>query len=166
VNKNSGGRWRFELQLEATQADMDGTIHLEAQTGTSATHVLEIANPFPGPTPITFTAFLSVETPGDFTVHPEEGMLHGDTSACVEVTYAPFEFGKPQTNGQLTIQTENMQWLYNLTGSMPKYTPPLGVSQMREQQELADETKRYMAEMPRRLRQKNHIRDNLKVPLR
>jgi len=163
VNKNSGGRWRFELQLEATEPDLDGTIFLEAETGGEHTEILQIANPFPTTDPVPFTAYMSADTPvREFTVYPEEGALVGDTPVMLEVTYAPFEFGKHHATGRLIVQTEDMQWLYNLQGSIPKYKPPTGASKIRDQQTLRLETKRFMAEAPSRIQAKNHVRDNLK----
>lgn len=73
VSKASGGRWRFELQLVATEPDADGVITLEAAIDSTVTVPLPLFSSSDEPQP--FTAWLSGDTPLTFTVQPSKGLL-------------------------------------------------------------------------------------------
>ena len=45
IEKNTGGRWKFELRLEATQPDVDGSITIQAGPGKSALGELALFSP-------------------------------------------------------------------------------------------------------------------------
>mmetsp|Transcript_31599 Transcript_31599/g.43837 ORF Transcript_31599/g.43837 Transcript_31599/m.43837 type:complete len:114 (+) Transcript_31599:146-487(+) len=108
---------------------------------------------------------MTPETPIEFTVSPESGTMVEDSPVSVEVSFTPYEYGKSKTSGRLVIQTDDMQWMYTIKGSSPKYIPPQGASSIREQQELPEEVKQFMAQAPGKRDQKNYVRMNLKADL-
>jgi hypothetical protein len=165
INKRSGGRWRFELHLEATEPDLDGTLQFEALVGYFHTEYVEIANASPNGPPMPFQAYFSAESPMVFTVSPEEGVLVGDTPTTLAVTYAPSEFGKEKTVGRLVACTEDMQWTFDLEGRMPKYVPPSGRATIQNEQRLAPQTLQSMQAAHLKSARTNHMRDYLKKDL-
>ena len=70
VEKSTGGRWRFELRLEATQPDVDGSITIQAAPGRSALGPLHLFSPTDQPEH--FTCHFSYDSPISFDVSPAE----------------------------------------------------------------------------------------------
>ena len=70
VEKNTGGSWKFELRLEATQPDVDGSITIQAGPGRSA--VGELALFSPTEQPEHFTCHFSYDSSISFDVSPAE----------------------------------------------------------------------------------------------
>ena len=60
-----------------------------------------------------------------FDVFPRYGTLppFGGKGVQFEVTYTPVGYGKTQV-GNLVIQTEEAQWMYQIRGTHPSYEVP------------------------------------------
>lgn len=58
-------------------------------------------------------------------MHPRKGQLepYGKEGTNFIVSFTPTEYGK-QKIGKLVIQTEEMQWTYEIRGSHPQYKIP------------------------------------------
>ncbi|GFR48569.1 hypothetical protein Agub_g10471, partial [Astrephomene gubernaculifera] len=128
INKSTGGRWRFEMQLQATEPDLDGTLTIEASVG--ATSHLPLRLYSSGPEPQPFTASFPSDTPMVFNVTPSKGMLppppkpgEPEPEPALTVSYTCREFGKV-VKGRLYVQTSDMHYSYELRGRMPAYVPP------------------------------------------
>ena len=70
VEKSTGGRWRFELRLEATQPDVDGTVTIQAAPGQSALGPVLLYSPTDQPEP--FTCHFTHDSSISFDVSPSE----------------------------------------------------------------------------------------------
>ena len=70
VQKSTGGRWRFELKLEATQPEMDGSIIIEAAPGQAATAPVWLFSPVDWPLP--FTCHFTHDSSIQFDMWPTE----------------------------------------------------------------------------------------------
>ncbi len=70
VEKSTGGRWRFELRLEATQPDVDGSITIQAAPGQSALGPVQLYSPTDQPEP--FTCHFTHDSSISFDVSPSE----------------------------------------------------------------------------------------------
>eukprot|EP00201_Polytomella_parva_P023354 CAMPEP_0175046994 /NCGR_PEP_ID=MMETSP0052_2-20121109/5346_1 /TAXON_ID=51329 ORGANISM="Polytomella parva, Strain SAG 63-3" /NCGR_SAMPLE_ID=MMETSP0052_2 /ASSEMBLY_ACC=CAM_ASM_000194 /LENGTH=166 /DNA_ID=CAMNT_0016310815 /DNA_START=18 /DNA_END=515 /DNA_ORIENTATION=+ len=68
-----GGRWRFEIQLEASEPDLDGVITLECTIGQTATQAVPIFAS--GDLPEPFRAELSSDTPLSFDIRQVSPVL-------------------------------------------------------------------------------------------
>ncbi|KXZ50888.1 hypothetical protein GPECTOR_14g137 [Gonium pectorale] len=128
ISKSSGGRWRFEMQLAATEPDLDGTLTIEAAVGATASIPLRLYASGNEPQP--FTATFPSDTPMCFNVVPSKGVLPpaprpGDPEPDppLAVSYTCREFGKV-VKGRLYVATSDMQFSYELRGRMPTYVPP------------------------------------------
>lgn len=76
VTKSSGGRWRFDLQLQATKADLDAFVTIEAGVQQTRSVPIYLYGPSdPSAPPTTFTASFSSDTPLTFSVMPGRGTL-------------------------------------------------------------------------------------------
>jgi hypothetical protein len=102
IHKRSGGRWRFEVAVEATQPEIDDTIRIQAEINRVSSVSFKIANQFDFPTE--FKAFFTMDSSFEFTVHPTQGVLDPyPTEFPFIVSFSPQEYGKPK-QGTLVIQ--------------------------------------------------------------
>ncbi|GLI64998.1 hypothetical protein VaNZ11_008424 [Volvox africanus] len=128
INKSTGGRWRFEMQLQATEPDLDGTLTIEAAVGATSYVPLRLYSSSQEPQP--FTANFPSDTPLVFNVVPSKGLLppmprpgEPEPEPPLQVSYNCREFGKV-VRGRLHVQTSDMHYSYELRGRMPTYVPP------------------------------------------
>ncbi|DBA78771.1 TPA: putative protein fap47 [Trebouxia sp. C0004] len=128
VEKSTGGRWRFELRLEATQPDVDGSVTIQAAPGQSALGPVMLYSPADQPEP--FTCHFTHDSSISFDVSPSEGVLpvrptpgQAAPQAPIMVKYFAKGYGKTQI-GKLVILTEDQQWTYIIRGEQPTYQPP------------------------------------------
>lgn len=123
VNKASGGRWRYEMRLTATEPEPDDIITVEALLHHTSSVAFNLTNQFQTYAP--FKASFSLESPSELTVHPEEGVLPpvGTEGTTFVVSFTPREYGKTLV-GKLIIETEDMRWSYEVRGTHPHYAAP------------------------------------------
>ena len=123
VRKQSGGRWRYDLALEAGEPEHDDVIHIEAAMNKTAAVSFRLGNAFD--TDVPFQAFFTPESPSVFSATPASGVLPraGTAGTIFTVSYTPIEYGKAQ-RGTFVILTDEMQWSYDVRGSHPQYVQP------------------------------------------
>jgi hypothetical protein len=123
ISKASGGRWRYELSLEAMEPEPDDVIHIAASLYKPAAVSFRLPNAFDTEAP--FTAHFTPGSASVFSVLPSEGVLAppADGGTQFTVTYAPTGYGKP-LRGQLVISTADVMWVYEVHGTHPVYQPP------------------------------------------
>ena len=133
VKKSSGGMWRFPLQLEATPPEFDDSIVIEAAVNVVASVTFNLYNVLPVAKP--FVAFFTPDSPPEFKVTPAKGVLppipqnlHETREAGqpISVSFTSSQYGKTLV-GILVVETEDMQWRYEVRGTLPKYQPPTNV---------------------------------------
>ena len=73
ITKASGGRWRFPIHLEATEPEVDGAVQVESHVGDVAAVVFNLPNP--ERTAVPFTAYFTPDSPAEFAVTPERGVM-------------------------------------------------------------------------------------------
>ena len=102
VRKCSGGRWRYELNLEAGDSEPDDIIHIEAAINKKSAVTFRLANTFDKEA--RYQAFFTSESASVFTVTPVAGTLPraGTLGTLFTVAYTPVEYGKP-LRGKLVI---------------------------------------------------------------
>jgi len=120
VIRRGGGRWRFEITLEATQPEPDDRITVEAAINTTANVVFRLTNRFLSYAP--FQAYFSTDSAYTLSVAPTSGVLapYGSEGSQFAVAFSPIEYGKPQ-KGRLFIETDEMVWSYEVVGTTPSY---------------------------------------------
>lgn len=123
IYKGSGGRWRYNIVIEAKEPDPDDTIVIEAQIHKPANVAFRLANHVKQYA--AFEAFFTPESDPFFGVQPAKGLLdpHGREGTQFIVSFTPVEYGAPKA-GTLVIQTEDMQWTYLVKGTHPHYSRP------------------------------------------
>eukprot|EP00927_Polykrikos_kofoidii_P033789 TRINITY_DN28631_c0_g1_i1.p1 TRINITY_DN28631_c0_g1~~TRINITY_DN28631_c0_g1_i1.p1 ORF type:complete len:1661 (+),score=302.97 TRINITY_DN28631_c0_g1_i1:478-4983(+) len=164
ITRASGGRWRFELKLEATEPDVDDTISIQSPLNKPASVAFKLCNHTSAYSE--FDAFFDAESAYEFTVQPTSGVLEptGTAGTTFVITYKPTEYGKP-VQGKLIIQTEEVYWSYMVRGTHPKYTAPV-VDKPRVATRLSKDMQQKMATAQASRRRKNFIRDNMQAPAR
>jgi len=115
----SGGRWPFELQLDATEPEPDDRIVVEAALKTTGAVAFTLSNRFEAYAP--FQAFFSSDSSLTLAVAPHNGLLAPASAGGtqISVTFSPTEYGSRQ-RGRLVILTEETQWSYEVSGALPK----------------------------------------------
>eukprot|EP00818_Percolomonas_sp_WS_P004310 CAMPEP_0117456020 /NCGR_PEP_ID=MMETSP0759-20121206/11661_1 /TAXON_ID=63605 /ORGANISM="Percolomonas cosmopolitus, Strain WS" /LENGTH=2921 /DNA_ID=CAMNT_0005249345 /DNA_START=158 /DNA_END=8920 /DNA_ORIENTATION=- len=155
---DQGGIWSFDVQLSASAPDADDTIEIESAMGKSSRISFRLNNVFARTAP--FEAYFTPESPFDFSVEPERGVLaaNGYEGTQFIVAYTATEYGKSR-QGTLVIDTNEMQWRYNIRGLLP---PTIRSPQIKSRIEnkLSSETKRAL-EQAQRKRTKNIIAKNI-----
>ena len=139
VSKKSGGRWRFEIDLEATKPDSDGELRVEAEVGQIGRLPLPLKAA--GPEAVPFRAYMTPESDLDLDVFPKTGHLlpapapsdpEDPESSTTEaeappppmvVAYRNKDYGKDAT-GTLIIETPESEFAYKVIGCVTKYVPP------------------------------------------
>lgn len=131
VMKKSGGCWKFDIALLATDPDVDDTIRVESGLGRTSSVAFQLNNMLDGDAK--FQAFMTNDSPPEFSVAPSSGVLRpeGKEATRFFVSFSPTEYGKP-TTGTLVIRTNVIQWTYRIKGVHPKYKKPVVESTMRD----------------------------------
>lgn len=159
ITRASGGRWRFDLKLEATEPEVDDVISIQSPLNKPASVAFRLNNH----TSVysEFEAFFDAESAYEFTVQPTSGVLEpaGTNGTTFVVTYKPTEYGKP-VQGKLIIQTEDVFWSYLVKGTHPKYTAPV-VEKAKVATRLTKEMEMQLAKASQS-RRKNFIKENMK----
>jgi hypothetical protein len=159
ITRASGGRWRFDVKLEATEPEVDDTISIQSPLNKPASVAFRLSNH----TSVysEFDAFFDAESAYEFTVQPTSGVLEpaGTSGTTFVVTYKPTEYGKP-VQGKLIIQTEDVFWSYLVRGTHPKYSAPVA-DKPKVATRLSKEHQEALAKAHSQRRRKNFIRENM-----
>lgn len=94
-------------------------------------------------------------------VYPKNGMLepYGKEGTNFIVSFTPTEYGKAKI-GRMVIQTEEMQWTYEIRGSHPQYKIP-EVGGGRIANRLSKDVVRTMKQ--KQQAKKNFLKENLRT---
>lgn len=181
VNKQSGGRWRFPIHLEAIEPEIDGTVVVEANVNEKAEAVFSLANP--DPEACAFTAYFTPDSPAEFSVKPNVGtMLPGkspetplkpgaDRGVAVEtadggpgvdlrIRYRPKEYGGDRV-GKLVVTTKENTWVFEVVGTMPEYNVPVVTTKLNTRIDPSVDEALKVAQ--RRRRPGTIVRENLRA---
>nr|XP_014349939.1 PREDICTED: cilia- and flagella-associated protein 47-like isoform X1 [Latimeria chalumnae] len=148
-----GGIWKFPIQLVATEPKVDDIINIEA-AGLNKESVVAFRLTSQTRYPAPFTAYFLPGSDPKFSVAPQAGELlpSGTAGTLITVGFRPSMYSK-KLKATLVIQTADMQWMYEIHGLLPQYTPPVDVS-------AKTCTRMYL--QPATVRQRNFVRENLK----
>jgi len=159
ITRASGGRWRFDVKLEATEPEVDDVISMQSPLNKPASVAFRLSNH----TSVyaEFDAFFDAESAYEFTVQPTSGVLEpaGTSGTTFVITYKPTEYGKP-VQGKLIIQTEDVYWSYLVRGTHPKYSAPV-VDKPKVATRLDKQVQQEMQRNSHARKKKNFIRDNM-----
>lgn len=159
IYKATGGRWRFNLVIEAKEPEIDDTIQIEAAMGKATAVAFRLSNHFKQYAP--FQAYFKEDSDSCFSIRPEKGILEpfGREGTQFVVTFYPSEYGFPKS-GKLVIMTDEMQWTYIVKGSHPAYKAPEG---KRLVDDRLSHTQRSLVAAAQHLTRKNYIRENIQA---
>lgn len=151
IYKSSGGRWKYNIMLEALDPDVDDVIIIESQINKSHSVAFKLTNQLKAFAE--FEAFFTPESNSCFSVMPTQGVLEpfGREGTTFVVTFSPTEYGAAKI-GRLIIQTDDMRWIYTIKGVHPHYQPP---------EVVGGRLDNKLTKQPASSK-KNFIRDNMK----
>ena len=123
LRKKSGGQWIYNILLEATEPEPDDIIHIKSSIGKQSFVTFKLHNIFTKE--VKFSAYFSHESSSEFSVTPREGILDqsGKEGTQFVICYLPVEYGKIKV-GKLIIETDEVQWIFEVRGSHLDYKPP------------------------------------------
>jgi len=123
IYKSSGGRWKFNAVFEATEPQVDDIITIQSPLQKTSSVSFRLTNHIKQHSP--FQAFFTEGSAEEFGVQPKQGQLepYGKDGTNFIVSFLPTAYGKPKI-GTLVIQTDEMQWTYEIRGSHPHYKIP------------------------------------------
>lgn len=124
VNKRSGGRWIFDIILEATDSDPDDILYIKSSLNKISEFNFSLNNVFTKV--VDFIAYFSHDSSAEFSVTPKEGKLNQsgkNEGTLFIVSYLPVEYGKIKI-AKLIIETDEVQWLFEIRGSHLDYKLP------------------------------------------
>jgi len=159
ITRASGGRWRFDVKLEATEPEVDDTISIQSPLNKPASVAFRLCNHTNAYAE--FDAFFDAESAYEFTVQPTAGVLEpaGTSGTTFIITYKPTEYGKP-VQGKLIIQTQEVYWSYLVRGTHPKYSAPVA-DKAKVITRLSRDVQQTVSQAAAIRRKKNFIRDNM-----
>ena len=159
VYKSSGGRWKFNMVFEAIDPEVDDIIVIQSPLQKTSSVSFKLTNHLKAYAE--FNAFFTADSAAEFLVYPKTGLLepYGKEGTNFIVSFTPTEYGKAKV-GRLIIQTEEMQWTYEIRGSHPHYKIP-EVGGGRIQNKLSKEVEDQMKQKHQEKR--NFLRENLKT---
>jgi hypothetical protein len=162
ISRASGGRWRFDVKLEATEPEVDDTISIQSPLNKPASVAFRLCNHTNAYAE--FDAFFDAESAYEFTVQPTAGVLEpaGTSGTTFIITYKPTEYGKP-VQGKLIIQTQEVYWSYLVKGTHPKYSAPVA-DKAKVVTRLSRDVQQSVSQAAAIRRKKNFIRDNMTGP--
>merc|ERR1719229_1858628 len=159
IKQATGGRWRFDLKLEATEPEVDDTISIQSPLNKPASVAFRLSNH----TSVysEFDAFFDAESAYEFTVQPTSGVLEPASTGGTTfvVTYKPTEYGKP-VQGKLIIQTDDVYWSYAVRGTHPKYSAPVA-DKPKVATRLSKDVQQELQKNAQTRRKKNFLRENM-----
>ncbi|OQR96965.1 hypothetical protein ACHHYP_12938 [Achlya hypogyna] len=125
VKKRSGGLWRFDVHLDASDPVVDDVLTIESALNQTSSVAFKLTNQFREPA--AFQAEFTAGSSQAFTVYPVEGVLapYGTEGTSFSIAFTPTGYGK-MCSGQLVILTDEMQWTFNVKGTHPEYKAPQG----------------------------------------
>lgn len=158
VYKSSGGRWKFNMIFEAVDPEVDDVITIQSPLHKTSSVSFKLTNHLKAFAE--FNAYFTADSAAEFIVYPKNGLLepYGKEGTNFIVSFTPTEYGKAKI-GRLVIQTEEMQWTYEIRGSHPHYKIPEvggGRIQNKLSKEITEAIKIKQGE------KKNFMRENLK----
>ena len=123
LRKKSGGQWIYNILLEATEPEPDDIIYIKSSIGKQSFVTFRLQNVFAKDAK--FSAYFSHESSSEFSVTPREGILdqNGREGTQFVICYLPTEYGKIKI-GKLIIDTDDVQWVFEVRGSHLDYKPP------------------------------------------
>ena len=123
LRKKSGGQWIYNIILESTEPDPDDIIYIKSSLNKQSFVAFKLQNIFTKDAK--FVAYFSHDSSSEFSVTPKEGTLDqsGRDGTQFVVCYLPVEYGKVKI-GKLIIETDEVQWIFEVRGSHLDYKPP------------------------------------------
>lgn len=113
------------MVLEAMEPEVDDVIVIQSPLQKTSSVSFKLTNHMR--TFAEFNAYFTADSAAEFVVYPKTGLLepYGKEGTNFIVSFTPLEYGKAKV-GKMVIQTEEMQWTYEIRGSHPQYKIPVG----------------------------------------
>ncbi|XP_064926546.1 cilia- and flagella-associated protein 47 isoform X1 [Columba livia] len=154
VQRTTGGVWKFPVLFIAMEPEVDDVINIEA-VGLNKEAIVGFKLTSQTRYPEPFTAHFLAGSDPEFLVLPQAGELlpAGTAGTHITVGFRPRMYGKKH-KATLVIETQSMQWTYEINGLPPQTVPPTRSAKVVS-------TSSYIRSAT--VRQRNFLRENLKL---
>ncbi|PKK24952.1 hypothetical protein A306_00000203, partial [Columba livia] len=124
VQRTTGGVWKFPVLFIAMEPEVDDVINIEA-VGLNKEAIVGFKLTSQTRYPEPFTAHFLAGSDPEFLVLPQAGELlpAGTVGTHITVGFRPRMYGKKH-KATLVIETQSMQWTYEINGLPPQTVPP------------------------------------------
>ncbi|XP_030333266.1 cilia- and flagella-associated protein 47 [Strigops habroptila] len=124
VQYTAGGIWKFPVLFIALEPEVDDIINIEA-VGLNKESIVDFKLTSQTRYPEPFTAHFLAGSDPEFRVLPQAGELlpAGTAGTHITVGFKPRMYSKKH-KATLVIQTQSMQWMYEINGLPPQSIPP------------------------------------------
>ena len=157
IKRRNGSRWRFEINVEASEPEVDGVISVESWVKETGRAVITVSNRSPGPVP--FQASFTPDSPHEFAVVPQQGVAEAGAPMSFEVLFSPETYGSA-IEGHLAISTPAEEWRYLVQGGPPRYNAPVVPSRVDDR--LGGDVLSAFELAHAQGRSRNFLRDNIR----
>lgn len=115
--RQTGGQWRYKLQLASQEPEINDTITIYSVINKTASVAFKLDSKSKRVT--TFKAYYSGELQEYFDIHPKRGELNpfGSDPQKFVISFTPREYKVVQT--KLVIESEDNYWTFVVRGTFP-----------------------------------------------
>jgi hypothetical protein len=131
VCARNGCKWLYRVRFNFLPPPVDDQLDIATPINKPASVKFKLTNRLKAFAK--FHAYFTSDSCIEFTVSPKHGELepYGREGTPIEVVFCPTQYKKSWT-GRLVIETEESYWSYDVRGTLPLYSPPVGVSTLRQ----------------------------------
>jgi hypothetical protein len=123
IIKRSGGQWIYNIIFESLEGDPEDIIKIQSSIGKETIVSFKLQNIFTKNAK--YIAYFTHDSSSEFNIKPKEGILDqsGRAGNTFLISFLPIEYGKVKI-GKLVIETDEVQWIYQVHGSHLEYILP------------------------------------------
>jgi len=154
ITSSSGAVWKYPIRFTSTEPISDDVITIKS-TGLNKESKVAFRLSSQKSDSTHFNAYFASGYDDMFSVTPSTGELRApkDNGTLFTIAYKPTFYGKTH-RAKLLIQTREYQWIYDIKGETPEYTPPRAMAAIESHLSNA----RFQ-----RTNRKNYVRENLQI---
>ena len=155
VTNTFGQKWTFPVVIKVERGEPTQVVTIEGNLKETIVANVFVNEAFT--TRTAFHAYFAIGSAPELSVHPSQGYINTSMSTPVElpidITFQPTVYGKPM-RGLLVVDTLEVQYLYDVVGTIPEYKPPTGLT-------ATISTRGATSDLSQR-KKRNPIRDNIR----
>lgn len=155
ITNSFGQKWTFPIAVKVERGEPSQVVTIEGNLKETIVSSVFVNESFAART--AFHAYFAIGSAPELSVRPGQGYISPSMSTPVElpfdILFQPTVYGKPM-RGLLVVDTLEVQYLFDVVGTIPEYKPPSGLTS-------TFSTRGATSEIGQR-KKRNPIRDNIR----